>query len=416
MDRRLVVARRRGQGQAAAAGVDDHRDAIGGAEPIGQQMQALTHQRQLVGRAHRARHVDEEDEVAAGGGAVAAAIAPVGGADADQGEQVVLVPRTGPDLGRDRDRRVAGRRRVVEPEIVDELFDADGAGRRQTAFSEHPPDVGVGRGVDVGREGRPRLGADAMKPVFRQVPVGLTVVAERAWPDRPALWQRVEGSRRRRRLDRQLLSTDGHGLGQRSDLQRHGDRRGPPRDDGHGGFLGLEPRELDADPILAGLQAEHVEDAALVGDGLRLRLARSPYRHRHPRQDSPRLRPSPSPTPPRSLARQTAWPRAGQRRSVVPRRPEPSSHVPPWQPPLVSLRIDVMRWAPQQQGPCPEHAISGQGKTLRTVARPCPAFAALDRRGRCRWIASRYHLGTCQPRCSRRIPAVPRRRPRSRRR
>ena len=80
-----------------------------------------------------------------------------------------------PDFGRDRDRRVAGRRRVVEAEVVDELLDADRAFGRQPPFAEHPPDVGVGRRVDVGRERRPRMRADAMEAGLRQVTVGLAI-------------------------------------------------------------------------------------------------------------------------------------------------------------------------------------------------------------------------------------------------
>jgi hypothetical protein len=74
-----------------------------------------------------------------------------------------------------RDRRVAVRRGVVEAEVVDELLDADGAFGRQAPFLEHAPDVGIGRRVDVGREGRPRMGADAMEAALRQVPVRLAI-------------------------------------------------------------------------------------------------------------------------------------------------------------------------------------------------------------------------------------------------
>ena len=63
----------------------------------------------------------------------------------------------------------------VEPEVVDQLFDADGIGRRQRALVQEAPDVRVRRGVDVDRERRQGIVADAAKLVLVDLVVGFGV-------------------------------------------------------------------------------------------------------------------------------------------------------------------------------------------------------------------------------------------------
>ncbi len=244
-----------------------------GAEAIGQQVQAAAHERQLVVARHRARHVDQEDQVAAATRRRRSRSRDIRGPHADEGQQVILVPRAGADLGRDRDRRVAGRRRVVEAEVVDELLDADRAFGRQASFAQHPPDVGVGRGVDVGRERRAGARRNAMEAALRQVLVGLPVELDRL-PLPPAAIGR-EAPTGTVGLDRQGAARHRHGLGQRADFEPHGKLRRPTRDHLDGLPFGLEPRKLDRDGVRSRQQPEHVELAALVRDGRR-RRARGP--------------------------------------------------------------------------------------------------------------------------------------------
>ena len=54
----------------------------------------------------------------------------------------------------------------VEAEVVDQLLDADGVGRRQRALVEEAADVRVRGGVDVDRKGGERIVGDAAKLVL----------------------------------------------------------------------------------------------------------------------------------------------------------------------------------------------------------------------------------------------------------
>ena len=198
----------------------------------------------------------------------------VRGPHADEGQQVILVPRAGADLGRDRDRRVAGRRRVVEAEVVDELLDADRALGRQASFAQHPPDVGVGRGVDVGRERRARMRADAMEAGLRQVTVGLAIEAG----DRLSTSARAAAGT-------SATSTPGR-VGAPLDTLTVSARAATssttaivvvrPETTVTVVCSALNPWSSIRDLIGARLQREHVEDALLVGDDLHVRRSRRP--------------------------------------------------------------------------------------------------------------------------------------------
>ena len=84
-------------------------------------------QRQLVGRVHRARHVDQEDQIASG----LVLDRDVAALQPDQRQLVLGIPWAFGQLGRDRERRVARRLRIRETEVVDQLFDPNRARRRQ---------------------------------------------------------------------------------------------------------------------------------------------------------------------------------------------------------------------------------------------------------------------------------------------
>ena len=117
-------ARGRGQDQPGAAGVDDDRHAVVLAELLDQHLQPLLDQRQLVGLVHRARDVDQEDEVARPAACRGRFALPL---MADPRQPVLGVPGAAGDLDVDRERLVArwaGGRSVGE--VIDHLLDPDG--------------------------------------------------------------------------------------------------------------------------------------------------------------------------------------------------------------------------------------------------------------------------------------------------
>ena len=171
-----------GEHQARGAGVDDDRHPVVLAELLDEHPQRLLDQRQLVGLVHRARDVDQEDEVARRPLVVGDGTA----LQADAGEPVLGVPGAAGHLDVDRERVVAGRGRVVVGEVVDQLLDPDGVLRRPRVLVEEAPDVGVGGGVDVDREGRQRGGPHAEERVLDDPVEGLGVGrARRPAPRRP---------------------------------------------------------------------------------------------------------------------------------------------------------------------------------------------------------------------------------------
>ena len=62
VDAILVIDRRHRQQHAARAGIGDDRDSIFLGQVVGENVQRLLRESDLVVRAHRARHVDEEHE------------------------------------------------------------------------------------------------------------------------------------------------------------------------------------------------------------------------------------------------------------------------------------------------------------------------------------------------------------------
>ena len=152
LDLGLAVAGRRRQHQPAGAGIDDDRDAVFGPERVGEHPHRRLHERQLVGRRHRAGDVEQEDEIARRRSlrVQPASLQP------DEREAMARIPGARGNFGRHRERRACRLNPCSEPEVVDQLFDADGVGRRQRALVQEAADVRVRRGVDVDREGRQR--------------------------------------------------------------------------------------------------------------------------------------------------------------------------------------------------------------------------------------------------------------------
>jgi hypothetical protein len=88
---------------------------------------------------------------------------------------MLRIPRTGGELGRDRERIAAGWLGVAEPEVVDQFLSTHGACRRQLTVAQEPAHIGVRRGVNVDRERRKWIGIHSPESVFFDVVVGFCV-------------------------------------------------------------------------------------------------------------------------------------------------------------------------------------------------------------------------------------------------
>ena len=151
-NRGRVAAGRRRQDQAGVAGIDDDRDAILVGEIRRQHRQRGFDERQLARVDHRARHVDQEDEIARRD--VRRVDAPR--LKADERQAMRRVPRTVANRRRDRERLAVARVGVVEGEIVDQLLDPHRVLRRRLSEIQEAADVGVRGRIHVGRKGRQR--------------------------------------------------------------------------------------------------------------------------------------------------------------------------------------------------------------------------------------------------------------------
>ena len=88
---------------------------------------------------------------------------------------MLRVPRAGRQFGGHRKRIAAGRLRIVEAEVVDQLLDAHGARGRQRPVRQEPANVRVGGGIDVNRKRRQRIVRDATDAALVDVVVSLGV-------------------------------------------------------------------------------------------------------------------------------------------------------------------------------------------------------------------------------------------------
>ena len=147
----LSAPLRRRQHQARRAGVDDDGHPVLLAKLLHQRAERLLDQRQLVGRLHRARDVDQEHEVAR---------RQVSGRDATRpggrsGRAGAPAPRgTTPTSVVHGERVRPLRSGIAIGEVVDQLLDPDRVLRRQRALAQEAADVAVRGRVHVDREGR----------------------------------------------------------------------------------------------------------------------------------------------------------------------------------------------------------------------------------------------------------------------
>ncbi len=170
----FLLAIRRRQHKAAAAGIDDHGHAVPFPELFGQHAQRLLHQRQLVRLVHRAGDIDEEDEVA-----VLALVAEFTPLDRDARQPMRRLPRAGRHLHPHREGflRIMRRTFLRRGEIIHQLLNPHRIRRRNRVLVQEPPHIRIGRRIDINRERRKRLPRHILELVFEDAGVGLRVAA-----------------------------------------------------------------------------------------------------------------------------------------------------------------------------------------------------------------------------------------------
>ncbi len=153
-DLALVRPRGRFQHHARITGIDHDRHPVLSIELVYEHAHRLLHQRQLVRLIHRARYVEQENEVRSR----SLVALNVEALDPDMHDLRVGVPRRLIDRNRrpERLRAVLGQSvRVVE--VVDHLLDPDRICRRQRAVVQKLPHDRVRRRIHIGGERRHRL-------------------------------------------------------------------------------------------------------------------------------------------------------------------------------------------------------------------------------------------------------------------
>ena len=164
---------RGGKREARGARVGDDGHMVLRLELLNQRPQGFLHQRQLVGLAHRTRHIDQENEIGGrtvGGGQLTTL-------QADAHQPVRRLPGSCGHFER-RGERVLVRwfgRSIVVGEIVDQFLNAHGIARRPLVVDQEAPHVGVAGGVDVDGEGGKRILCRAKEVVVGNVVIGLGV-------------------------------------------------------------------------------------------------------------------------------------------------------------------------------------------------------------------------------------------------
>ncbi len=165
------------QHHARLAGIGDDGDPILRPHLLDQETKRALEERQLVGARHRAGGVDEKDEIGR---------QPLGGLDlvaldADAQKLAALVPGRGEQSEIDGERIVrALRPGIGVVEIIDHLLDSHRIDGRQHALLQETPDIGVGCGVDVDRQGRDRIFAHQLHRIGIDLFVPLAV-RRRKW-------------------------------------------------------------------------------------------------------------------------------------------------------------------------------------------------------------------------------------------
>ena len=225
----LAITRCRRQDQAAVARVDDNRHAVLAAKRVGQHPHRRLDQWELVLRLHRPGHVEQEHQIARGRfrSRQRAALQP------DQRQVVGRIPRARRQLGRHREWLACRCLAVVEPEVVDQLLDADGIERREVAVGEEPAHVGIRRRVHVDGERGQRVRGHSAKRVLGDRRVAFTG-SSRAGPAREVAANTVCGAAsypagdptdHASRLAGRVTASGRSGHGNRLGQGRHFDRR-----------------------------------------------------------------------------------------------------------------------------------------------------------------------------------------------
>ena len=130
-DLRLFRSRRWVEHDSDLARIGNDGDAIVGFELVDQKMERALEQRQFVGLVHRARGVDQKNEI----GARPLRFRQIVTFDADMEDLGVLVPWRRIDAHAGLERNfAAGRARIGVIEVIDHLLDADRIGLRQHAI------------------------------------------------------------------------------------------------------------------------------------------------------------------------------------------------------------------------------------------------------------------------------------------
>jgi hypothetical protein len=280
-DARLLRARRGRQHHPALPRVHDERDAVLRAELVDEQPQRALDERQLVVALHRARDVDEEDEV------VRRQPLDRDGSrlQRDAHEAVPRLPRRRRHLGVDGDRRVAGGGGEGVREVVDQLLEAHRVGRRARALRQEAAHVAVRRAVHVHREGRARVARDGEERVVLDAVVLLAVGRRHVAADGSPGPSRGAARRDRRPAGERRPDHRGHGRRRRGGDAGRGRRVGRARRGGaphaalahralagDGDLVQLERRALQREVEARGAAAQH--DGASLG-----RVPDVPRRH-----------------------------------------------------------------------------------------------------------------------------------------
>ena len=163
-----------------AARVGHDGDAVLGGQLRGEVGEGLLEQGELIRGVHRARNVDQEDEVVAHGGGGVVCL------ERHAHQHRGGIPGAGNDRGVHAEQLVLRRSGDAVAEIVDEFLGAEActvglqAGEAKTALADQLAEIGVGRRVHVGREGGNALLVGGNKGVFLHVRT-CSVKAGLAW-------------------------------------------------------------------------------------------------------------------------------------------------------------------------------------------------------------------------------------------
>ena len=173
-DGRTVTGGSAVENDAVAAGVGDYRHRIAGIEVIDEVGERPLEKAQLVRAVHRARGVDQKDEVVA----PRLRVVEVSGLEAHDEQLGIGIPWAASDLGGHSEHVRARWVSIVVVKIVEHFLDAHrtaGNVLGGVALADHPPEVGVARRIHVSGERRVGVACRAGEPMldYRGVLLGV---------------------------------------------------------------------------------------------------------------------------------------------------------------------------------------------------------------------------------------------------